>query len=61
MFILFKNPQKPIENLKPSFLIREKKKILKEMLLLGITDSFVIPNLDNLCKEIKNKNQNNKQ
>ena len=58
MFILFKNPQTPIDSLEPSFLIQEKSKILKEMKLLGITDSFVIPNLDNLCKEIKNNHQN---
>lgn len=59
MFILFKNPTNPIANLNASFIIKNKKLILEELAYIGITDSFVLPTLDNLCKEIKRSIKNN--
>lgn len=58
LFVLFKNPYIPLQ-ITPSFSIKneDKKRILKELALIGITDSYVLPNLDNLCKEIRNKYQ----
>ena len=58
LFVLFRNPYIPLQ-ISPSFTIKNENKqdILKELALLGITDSYVLPTLDNLCKEIKNKYQ----
>lgn len=58
LFVLFKNPYNPLQ-ITPSFSIKneDKKSILKELALVGITDSYVLPTLDNLCKEIRNNYQ----
>lgn len=55
LFVIFKNPYIPLQ-ITPSFSIKNeyKKSILKELALIGITDSYVLPTLDNLCKEIRN-------
>ena len=59
MFILFKNTSQPIakSTLTPSFKIENKKRILEELALIGITDSMVLPTLDNLGKEIAKKHK----
>ena len=57
MFVLYKDPFSPIEKsaLAPVFIIKNKKQILEELYSIGITDSMVLPTLDNLGKEIANK------
>lgn len=59
MFLLFKNPYTPINKtiLAPAFVIDNKKEILKELAHIGVTDSMVLPTLDNLGKEIANKHK----
>ena len=54
LFLLFKDPFQKME-LEPSFIVRNKKKILSELSNMGITESMVFPTLDSLGKEIANK------
>lgn len=54
LFLLFKDPFKKME-LQPTFIIRNKEKILSELSNMGITESMVFPTLDSLGKEIANR------
>ena len=54
LFMLFKDPYVKMK-LQPTFIIREKQTILKELEGMGITESMVYPTLDSLGKEIANK------
>ena len=54
LFLLFKDPFKKME-LQPTFIIKNKKSILRELSNMGITESMVFPTLDSLGKEIANK------
>lgn len=55
MFMWFKKPAEEIKNFPKTFVIREKAQILQELSALGITQSFVLPTLDNLCDDIKKR------
>ena len=54
MFLLFKNPFEELE-MQPTFIINNKKELLKELSVIGITKSMVFPTFDSLGKEIANK------
>ena len=54
LFLLFKDPFKKME-LQPTFIVRNKNEILRELSSMGITESMVFPTLDSLGKEISNK------
>ena len=54
LFLLFKDPFRKME-LQPTFLVKNKKRILSELSNMGITESMVFPTLDSLGKEIANK------
>lgn len=54
LFLLFKDPFQKME-LQPTFIVKNKNKILKELSNMGITESMVFPTLDSLGKEISNK------
>lgn len=54
LFMLFKDPFKKME-LQPTFIVKNKKKILRELSNMGVTESMVFPTLDSLGKEIANK------
>ena len=56
MFMMFKNPFNSIsDDGFQKLFISNKKAILKELSLIGITESLVFPTLDGLGKEIANK------
>ena len=54
LFLMFKDPFKKME-LQPTFIVKDKNKILYELSNMGITESMVFPTLDSLGKEIANK------
>ena len=54
LFLLFKEPFQKME-LQPTFIVRNKRKILRELSNMGVTESMVFPTLDSLGKEIANK------
>lgn len=54
LFLLFKDPFQKMD-LQPTFIVKNKKKILRELSNMGITESMVFPTLDSLGKEISNK------
>lgn len=57
LFLLFKDPYTKME-LRPTFIIKNKKGLLNELSSMGITESMVFPTLDSLGKEIANKYKN---
>ncbi len=54
LFLMFKDPFKKME-LQPTFIVKDKNKILYELSNMGITESMVFPTLDSLGKEIAKK------
>lgn len=60
LFLLFKDPFKKLD-LQPTFIVRNKVRILKELSSMGITESMVFPTLDSLGKEISNNYKQNCQ
>ena len=58
LFLWFKNIRNLL-SIDTKIVVQNKSQIRKELTSIGITDSFIYPTLDHLCKEIKNKYQIN--
>ena len=56
-FIAFKNVTAINERVKSIYYIepKEKEKILKELMMYGIDESFIYPELDHKCSSVKEK------